>query len=185
MSGYNDIKGGKREMTPETFISLKKRTKRPAFTLIELLVVIAIVALLLSIIVPAIKRAKESGKRAVCLNNTKSLALGWTLYADNHDGSLPNPSAFTPAGWVKNVQNPYEYTPVEAPIEMQLEAIRNGVLFPYIESTDVYRCPVAQKNEMRTYSCSPTLGTEGFEGWPYVLKKLRNPLKRNKARLPR
>jgi len=53
---------------------------------------------------------------------------------------------------------------------MQLEAIRDGVMFPYVESTDVYRCPVAQKNEMRTYSCSPSLGIESFMDWPYVLK---------------
>ena len=56
------------------------RSVRPrlrAFTLIELLVVIAIIAVLMAVLMPALQRAREQGKRAVCLNNTKTLALAW------------------------------------------------------------------------------------------------------------
>jgi prepilin-type N-terminal cleavage/methylation domain-containing protein/prepilin-type processing-associated H-X9-DG protein len=60
--------------------------KKRAFTLIELLVVIAIIAMLLSLIIPALKKAKESAKRLVCLSNLKSMGLANVLYAEAHDG---------------------------------------------------------------------------------------------------
>lgn len=61
---------------------------RPGFTLIELLVVIAIIALLLSIMAPSLKNAREQGKRAVCLANLKGIGTSIFLYANNNDDKL-------------------------------------------------------------------------------------------------
>jgi prepilin-type N-terminal cleavage/methylation domain-containing protein/prepilin-type processing-associated H-X9-DG protein len=63
--------------------------RRDAFTLIELLVVIAIIALLVSILMPSLQKAKEMAKDVVCLSNQKSIALAMMLYAHDYDDYLP------------------------------------------------------------------------------------------------
>ena len=63
---------------------------RRGFTLIELLVVIAIIAVLAALLVPALKRALESGRSAVCKSNLRQLALTHALYARDHDGWSPD-----------------------------------------------------------------------------------------------
>jgi len=68
--------------------------KRHAFTLIELLVVIAIIAILMAILMPALNRAREQGRRAVCLNHLKTLTLGWSMYADQNDDRIVNGEAY-------------------------------------------------------------------------------------------
>ncbi len=65
-----------------------KRT-RLAFTLLELLVVIGIIALLASMLLPALATAKEAGKRIYCLNNMRQLGLALIMYTDENDGHLP------------------------------------------------------------------------------------------------
>ena len=63
--------------------------KKNGFTLIELLVVIAIIALLLSILLPALRSAKDYARTVVCRSNMKQIGLAAHLYAENYDDYIP------------------------------------------------------------------------------------------------
>ena len=68
--------------------------KNKGFTLIELLVVIAIIAILASLLLPALARAKEEGRRANCQSNLKQLMVCWEMYTDDNAGVMP------PNNWI-------------------------------------------------------------------------------------
>jgi len=61
----------------------------PAFTLIELLVVIAIISLLAAMLMPAVNRAKESGKSAACISNLRQIGIALQVYVDSNNNRLP------------------------------------------------------------------------------------------------
>lgn len=92
-------------MPPTTTTSSRPQTRRPhsvpglrqrvavrvrhPFTLIELLVVVAIISVLAAMLLPALGKARERGRRAVCLNNQRQIYLGAATFIDDHDEMLP------------------------------------------------------------------------------------------------
>ena len=129
--------------------------KQKGFTLIELLVVIAIIAILMAILMPALNRVREQGKRAVCMSNLKQLSLAWILYADDNDDVLVNGAIGYSNAQTGRGQHKNEIAWVDGlatdEAAQRLE-IEQGALWPYIKDHDMYKCPTGRRGEALTYA---------------------------------
>jgi len=153
--------------------------KKSAFTLVELLVVIAIIALLMAILMPALRAARDQAKRIHCLSNVKTLALAWYMYQDENDTKLVGGDTRDDDDWVA--------TPTGNSIEEKKDAIRKGKLFPYTSKTiDVYRCPADLRQKDPTQfafrSFSIAGGANGEDWGEYNEAKTYLNLKRAASR---
>ncbi|MHC4653777.1 MAG: type II secretion system protein [Planctomycetota bacterium] len=145
--------------------------KQRGFTLIELLVVISIISLLLALLTPALGKARELGRRAVCLGNLKDLSLAWSIYADDNEGRLVNGetgeaprtkmnNAFIPPKVYEEIPWAFESDP-DTSIYDQEAQIKKGILYTYSRNVKVYRCPGGKAKHMRTYSITCSVNGEG------------------------
>jgi prepilin-type N-terminal cleavage/methylation domain-containing protein len=154
-------------------------SKRKGFTLVELLVVISIIALLMAILLPALARAREMGKRVVCLNQLKQFGVAWNMYCEDNkekisngnvwfswNWPIPGPSfvepvhvfPHVPAGPMnKQTQQNQSFAPGHPNLEDWQHAISEGTFWKYLKDYKVYKCLVGNKGEESTYQTSYAL----------------------------
>lgn len=126
----------------------KSRTNLLAFTLIELLVVISIIAVLASMLIPAVLRSIEAGRSSSCLNNLRQMSVGAQNYSLDQNGRFPN---FRTWLW-KTPGN-----------------LASGELFKYVGHKEVYLCPtdkreIASKKRPRWATGNATPAGRGTAG---------------------
>lgn len=148
--------------------------QKTGFTLIELLVVIAIIALMLSVLIPALKIAKQQAQGIVCLANMKGTSNSWYMYNDDNDGNIIG---------ANQSLDPYDNFPWWNPpdtcyawvcfpqtregkdmsrnctFEEEIIGIRRGLLYPYTDTEDVYHCPGDKR--YRHPAEDPSFGGDG------------------------
>ncbi len=99
----------------------------PAFTLVEMLLVIAVIAMMIALLLPAMKKARERSRQMRCQSNTRQIFLMQAIYAQDHAGFFP----------------PVTYARPNVPLQYHGGGYTHfgGVLDDYLDSMDVLRCP--------------------------------------------
>ncbi len=130
------------------FHPLLSRQPRPhpkrAFTLIEILVCIAVIAILMGLIFPIIRRAREAAREVVCQSNLRQLLAAFRVFASDHDDQLPggywdlcypSDSVHDHSDWLRGSATDWTSAPT------------GGTLYRYVQNTPlIYRCPSLEVN---------------------------------------
>jgi len=120
----------------------------PAFTLIEMLLVVAIISLLISILLPTLKRGKANSEQTACESNLRSLIQGYQGYSKENARKLVGANTQNEWDWLRSSSN-------------TTTSITNGKLWPYIRSMNSYVCPnQVYPSYLNSYSINGMLNGE-------------------------
>jgi len=135
--------------------SRHKHRTGAGFTLVELLVVIGIIALLISILIPALNKARENAMRLKCLSNLRQIGTAVVMYTNDSKLWLPfcNWGEQDPhAGWLY-------WAPALTGGRVNAtdgdKVVQSGTLWPYLKTTEIYKCPAQNNADRSTYGNPP------------------------------
>ena len=151
--------------------------KKKGFTLVELLVVIGIIALLISILLPALGRAQDQARRILCLNNHKQLILATRMYADDWKGSLPfvNSNSRETGGWTAPG---WLYWAVRGKSDPEVH-LQHGLLWKWLKNIKIYRCPFDIEpyqditHKLTSYCMNVSMVTNSAPYAPYKINQFK------------
>lgn len=146
-----------------------------SFTLIELLVVIAIIAILASMLLPALNRARETAKMSKCVNNVKQIGIAVAMYTTDNQDYYP-PQRYNPSRYET-------YWP--AILAGNKTVVKNAV--GYLDNYKVFKCPSMTGLRSTEISTVPTLFDPTYVAYganAYVFRPDGTPLSKIGAALP-
>src|SRR5688572_17327909 len=152
-------------MLPLVNPSIKRRSSC-GFTLIELLVVIAIIAILASLLLPALSKSKTKAQGIYCMNNLKTMQLGWIMYTQDWNDTIPGNLWSTPGpfNWVSGWLNFQDNHPDNTNILHILDK-RFAQLGLYTQTPGAYKCPADRITVVNGGVRRPRIRSISMNGW--------------------
>jgi prepilin-type N-terminal cleavage/methylation domain-containing protein/prepilin-type processing-associated H-X9-DG protein len=131
-------------------------SERKGFTLIELLVVIAIIAILASMLLPALAKAREKARSISCVSNQKQIALAMLMYADDNGEHVPPVYYYIDGDYI---------LPNGTTRSGHVAVLWHTMLYPYLKSIPVYNCPSDTYVYTGGYTGAGSYGLNSYNAW--------------------